>query len=210
MAKFIVDDPVNLIALSLLGYLYLDTVGLEPVLVEALLHGKTGAEQPHPLDPVGDQGIGGGVGNVQQRDIYRLFDVSGHLVHGIGTQHDKVRARLLNAPGGVGEQPGGILPAALMLKGLDLGEVQTDQGNLGRMMSTKCAVHIPIDDLVVAHRGLPTHAAQQPDGLHSALPRTSLAQSVLRYRLLQHTRVIGGSQHPHPQRLSCFAHLAYS
>ena len=106
-----------------LGNQHLETVPGQPALVEILLHGETGTEQADPGHPVGLQAAGGGVGDVQQRDVDGGFNFGGHLVHGVGAYHQKIGATGLECAGLGRQQTGGSGPVTGMLQLLYLGEI---------------------------------------------------------------------------------------
>ena len=60
---------------------------------------------------------------MQERDSDRLLNLVGDLVHGVGAQHDDVRAARLQIAGLAGEQLRCPRPFTCDLQLLDLGEV---------------------------------------------------------------------------------------
>jgi hypothetical protein len=58
----------------------------------------------------------------------------------------------------------GTTDQMLALAGGDVGKVQADEMEAGRMQPAQAAGHLAVDDLVVQRGGLPAHAADQADG----------------------------------------------
>ena len=79
--------------------------------------------RPTVVQPGGADRGGGGVGEVQQRDVDRRLHLVGDLVHGVGAEHQQLRAGGLQPGRLVGQHVAGLVPLAGDLQLLDLGEV---------------------------------------------------------------------------------------
>ena len=84
---------------------------------------KAVPSKPDPLKPGLLNRGGGRVGDVDQRDADRLLNEIRQLMHGIGTQHDEIRAAALQPLRRVGHNLPGLIPLAAVLKLLNLGEI---------------------------------------------------------------------------------------
>ena len=166
-AKLLVDHAMHAFAVVRLGDEHLDTVALrKTAAVEGLLHGKARAEQADAGQAGTADGGCGGVGDVEQRDVRRGLDGGGHLVHGVGAQHDEVGSGARERLRGRGEHGAGGVPVAVVLQALDLGEVDAVQHDPGRVQAAEAGLHRFVDLAVVRHGGFPAHAAEEADGLH--------------------------------------------
>ena len=67
--QFVINDPVHNFPVGAIRDEYIQAILLhQPAAVEILLHGETCAEQADPLQSLRLDGLGGCVGNVQERN----------------------------------------------------------------------------------------------------------------------------------------------
>jgi len=179
--ELVVDDPVHRLLVVLVRDEDLQAVARQPVPVEVLAHRERGAEQSHPADTGVEDRPRGGVAEVEQRYADRRLDRVGHLVHGVGAQHQEVGAGPLQRRGLGGEQPSGVVPPVLDLHLLDLGEVDRGHQDPGRVQPAEAFLHRLVDEPVVLGGRLPAHAAEEPDALQGGAahaPMVAPARSV--------------------------------
>jgi hypothetical protein len=141
----------------------------QAALVEILLHGEGRSEQADAGEPRGLDPLGRGIGDVEQRDAHGGRDRIGQAMHGVGAQHDEVRAAPLQPERGLPHRVGQPVPLTLVLKPLDRVEIDGPHQALRRMHAAQPPVHLLIDDAVVLGRAFPAHAADEADGLHHGL-----------------------------------------
>jgi hypothetical protein len=137
--------------------------------VELLLHRVLRPEQAdgaqaRPLD----RGARG-VGDVQQGNRDRGFDLRGNLVHGVGAQHDEIGTGPLEGARRVTEKLSGVFPSAFALEGFDVVEVDAEEDDPRGVKAAEPGSHRFVDGLVIRHGGLPAHAPQQADDFHGSL-----------------------------------------
>ena len=108
-----VDDP----AVGLAGHEHVEAVDVpQPADVEVLLHRVAGREQADGIEAVRAHRLGGGVGDVDERDVEGGGDRVGDLVHRVGAEHDQLGAGGDQGRGLRGEQRAGLVPAARALE----------------------------------------------------------------------------------------------
>jgi len=103
---------------------------------------------------------------MQQGNLYRCLDSIGHFVHGVGTQHQCLGTGALQLVRSLRQQLASRRPVACALQMLNLGKVHAVQNNPCRVQATQTLLHTFVNELVIQHSGLPSHAANQADGLH--------------------------------------------
>ena len=108
----------------------------------------------------------GGIGNVDQGQVHRCGDGLSHLVHGVGTQHQTLRTRRLQGGGRMGQQLTSLMPLTRTLQGFDLGKIHAVKHQFGRMQASQALLDAFVDETVVRHGGLPTHATDQTECFH--------------------------------------------
>ena len=69
-----------------------DAARLEPVAEIGLGHGEAGAEQGDPAAAVGDEPVGGGIGDVEHRQAVAAATASSTLCDGVGRQQQALGA----------------------------------------------------------------------------------------------------------------------
>src|ERR1051325_4414575 len=87
-------------------------------------------------------------------------------MHRVCAEHNEVSTSALNSLSCVNHQFRSVAPTTLVLQSLDLIEVNGVQQALCRTLPTESFPDCFIDDAVVLGRRLPTHTADQTDGLH--------------------------------------------
>jgi hypothetical protein len=104
---------------------------------------------------------------VDERDAGSVRHDVGDHVHGVGAEHDDLgaggrqRARL------AGQKRSGLLPAALALEPLHVGEVDRAQQAVPGVKAAQPVADEFVDEAVVRGRALPAHAAQQSEPTHA-------------------------------------------
>ena len=141
----------------------------EAAAVEVLLHRVARGEQADAVDAGCLDALGGGVGDVQQRDVDGGLDIVGEPVHRVRAEHEALGARLLQAMGESGEPATGLVPVAAALELFDRREVHAPHDAFGGVQAAQSPAHGLVEQAVVLDRGLPAHATEQPDRSHRAI-----------------------------------------
>ncbi len=166
-AQFFIDNPVHFLLALAIGYQHLNCkFVLHPALVEILLHGESGAQQTHLANAILAELRGRGIGNMQQGNVNGCLNLRGHLVHGIGTDHQKIGAAGLHPLASQAEDVGSGRPVICMLELFDFMEIDTGQTDPGGMQAAKPLLDTFIHEAVIGAGGFPTHATQHADGFH--------------------------------------------
>ncbi len=171
-AEFFIDHSMDDIACRLgrRDHRKAEALGEPAADDRTVFHGETGAQQSELGPALGRGRFADRIGDMNERDLQRLFDGAGDLMHGVGAQKDAVGAAGLQAAGGIGQHPAHIVPAAFMLSLFDRTEIDAVHQDLRRMQRTQPVAHLAIDDAIIFGAGFPAHAADQSDHLHIAYP----------------------------------------
>jgi hypothetical protein len=147
----------------------------EAIAVKALFHGEVRAQETDIPEAVGQEGIAGGVSDVNEWDINGGCDLVGNDVHGVGGQADEVGTRVLQAPGDTGQLLARDVPFAARLQIGYGSEIHRVDNKRGGVEATQPSRRLLVKDAVVMRRGLPAHAADQADGLHAEVNRWGMS-----------------------------------
>ena len=137
-AELLVDDAVDLGALAGLGHDHLEAVLVaHPPDVEVLLHRVGRGQQADALHPGGADGRGGGVGDMDERDVDRGLDRRRDLVHRVRAEHQQLGARVLEVLRFAREQRARRVPVAGALHRLHVREVDRPQQQVGGVQAAE-------------------------------------------------------------------------
>jgi hypothetical protein len=106
------DDAVDLARGVRIGNGDRDAMRLDPVAIEGVGHREAGADQAGPLDAILDELGRGHVADVDDRDADLASDAFVELVRGVAAQDEAFGARLLQPPGGGGQDVARAVPVA--------------------------------------------------------------------------------------------------
>ncbi len=98
-------------------------------------------------------------------------------MHRVGAQDEQLGPAGLEPGRGSREQHAGLVPPALGLQPLDLGEVDRVEQQPGGGEPADPVTHELVGEAVVLRTRLPAHAAEQADELHGVVPARSSAPS---------------------------------
>src|SRR5271156_1110898 len=110
---------------------------LQTILVERFLHRKPRPEQAHCREARGLDLSSGRIGDVKQRYMDCRLDRSGHFMHGVRTQDQKVGACSLEASRRIAHQLTGSLPIPCALQSFNVMEIDAIENNLRRMKAAQ-------------------------------------------------------------------------
>jgi hypothetical protein len=84
-------------------------------------------------------------------------------VHGIGGDQEEIRSAALEPACSVDHHAGGRVPAAGMLQGFDLSEIERPHQATGRVGAAQPLACQLVEDAVILRGAFPAQAADQPD-----------------------------------------------
>ena len=123
--KFFVNDAMHNVATFRVGNQHIQAEAVHHApFVEFLLHGVARAQQADGLQPVGKDDRGGGVGDMDQRQINSGGHIFRHAMHGIAADDDAARACAFKASRGGDHALCRRLPIARRLQGFDFGKIE--------------------------------------------------------------------------------------
>ena len=112
--------------------------------------------RPTRCDAVGEQRIGGRVGDVDERHADPRGDRVGDDVHGVGGEADDAGALRLEAGRDVAEDDAGLVPALGALQLLDRREVDRVEDDRRRVQAAEAARGLLVEDAVVVGASIPS------------------------------------------------------
>ena len=138
----------------------------QATLAEVVLHRETCTEQADPVYLLRSDSHRSGICDVEQRDLDVLSDFICRLVHRVGAEDDEISAAVFDMPSGFDDLLGSLGPLAFVLEWFDFRKVHRIHDALGRVEPAQPFLDALINEPVVDERGLPTHAADEPNRLH--------------------------------------------
>ena len=96
---------------------------------------------------------------MDQRNVHGRFDISGHLVHRIGANHQAIGSAAFDVSSGGNHSGGCRGPVTRCLMGFDFCKVERPQEQLCRMQPAQSLASHAVEQLVVDNGALPAHTA---------------------------------------------------
>ncbi len=118
--QLVIDNPVHSFNAGQVRDNHLNAMLIcQSAFVELLLHGESGSEQGNFFQSLMQNLLCYRINNMQNRYSDALLYLRRHLVHRVGTDHQKVGTATLHPLRGINHDPGQSVPVALVLEPLN-------------------------------------------------------------------------------------------